>query len=195
MSLNELVNRQPKSWLNIKCNNVEIDGSLSVTEGIPGSTLTYFGPDDVRFSLLSVFNINNTDYFNIVPVFGFTGGILDMVSSGYPVHNFTLTTPDTLTCTVGGIYLVFLKVTLSSGPYTSRINPYLSINSVDNSASSIRTPLTFNSVGVYSGLQAASLQNFSIGDTININAAVQPAGTVNMMNTPYASDIILIKIA
>jgi hypothetical protein len=195
MSLNELILAQPKKWLNIEANNVVIDGVLSVTEGVRDSVLNYTADGSVKFSPLKVFNEVECDYYNIVPVTGAVSGVLDLAASGFPIYNFTLSGGNTLTCTADGVYLIITKLVQSGGAYTSRPNPFIGINSVADSSSSIRIPLSRTAIANYSGYQTASMQSLIIGDELVINLATQPVGTINMQNDATASNILLIKIA
>lgn len=195
MSLNELILAQPKKWLDIEANNVVIDGVLSVTEGVRDAVLNYTANGQVKFSPLKVFNQVESDYYNIVPVTGAVSGILDLVSAGFPVNNFTLSGGNTLTCTNAGVYLIITKLVQGAGTYTSRPNPFIGINSVSDPSTSIRIPLSRTAIGAYSGYQTASMQSLIIGDELVINLATQPTGGINLQNTATASNILLIKIA
>ncbi len=195
MSLNELISIQPKKWLNIEANNVVIDGELSVTAGVRDSVLNYTANGEVKFTPLKVFNEIECDYYNMVPVSGVVSGILNLVSSGYPIYNFTLSGGNTLTCNTAGVYLIIMKLVQDDGTYTSRPNPFLGINSVDNSASSIRIPLSRTGISNFSGYQTASMHSLIIGDQIVVNIATQPTGGFDMENTGTASNILLVKIA
>lgn len=195
MSLNELTLVQPKPWLNIKANNLVIDGELSVLGGVPGSVLNYSSEDEVKFSPLKIINEIEHDFFDITPQNPITDGLLQMTATSFTPTNFTLNSPTELECTKTGVYFIFIKYAQATGQYTSRPNPYLSINGTPISSTSIRIPLATGIITASSGYQTGTILSLSAGNLLNINLATQPTGNVSMANITGISNIFLLNIA
>lgn len=195
MSLNELTLVQPKSWLNIQANNLVIDGELSVLGGVPGSVLNYSSAGEVKFSPLRIVNELDCDFYDITPQNPVTDGLLQMTTTSFTETNFTLTGPTQLECQKTGMYFIFIKFAQNNGQYTSRPNPYLSVNGTPISPTSIRIPLAVGSISSSSGYQTGTLVPLTVGQVLEVNLATQPTGNLSMDAFVGTSNIMLLNIA
>lgn len=197
MSLNELVSTDHKLWLNVRANNVTIGGNLTNSTGLQNYVLGYGADLNVTFSpQLKIKNLS-VDTFGIIPQQNVSDGLLTFEAGPLPSDNFTIFSPTELKCLNAGTYLVILKFVeaLNTVSVNARPNPFLSINGIPQSGLSLRTPLCSTSFPSYSGGQISNVFAIPASASLNLNLAVQPSGTINMMNESFASNLIIIKIA
>lgn len=196
MSLNQLTLVNTKPWLNVRANNLKIDGNLSVQAGTPEYALAYHGPNDVRFSPLDNIQLIGSDEFYIQPVTNSSPSRLLFSNGVLSSNNFELDIDNNLKCLSSGYYLILTKVVEASGSNTSRPRPILAINNVERINSGMHIPLcTPQPFQTYSGLQSFNIYQLVADDIIKLNLAIQPAGTISLMNNASASNIILVKMS
>jgi len=199
MSLNELVSDDYKPWLNVRANNVIIDGDLSVRNSFEGYVLGYGFDGNVSFGpQLNIVNLD-MDAFALVPVQNVADNTkLNFALGPIPENNFTLNPQNNLRCMVSGVYILIFKFVEAQNSSTIgfRPNPYLRLNNVNQSTLSLRVPLCTQTFSSYSGSQMSSIFTVTANDVLSIQFATQPpSGTSNMMNEYFASNLILVKIA
>lgn len=198
MSLNELVSVDSKSWLNVRANNVIIDGDLVNRSGSENYILGYGANGNVSFSpQLKIVNID-MDAFGIVPVQNVSDNTkLNFEAGPIASNNFSINGSLNIVCNTAGTYILILKFVEAQKTTTSsyRPNPYLKINGVSESSLSLRIPLCTEPFSSYSGSQMSSIFTLALNDELLIQFATQPpSGTASMMNESFASNLILIKI-
>lgn len=198
MSLNELVLNDLKPWLNIQANNLTIDGDLSVRGGQENYILGYNQDGHATFSPQRRIVNLGLDGFGVIPLQNVGEGTLDFQLGPIPENNFVIDINKNLKCLNGGVYILLLKFLegqTASGS-TIRPNPYISVNGGNTGTMSLRMPLSTSQIPNSTGSQMTAIFQFIPNDEITLNLAIQPggAGTINMMNQYFASNLLLIKI-
>ena len=195
MSLNELVSTDYKPWLNVRANNVNIDGDLFVRSGAEGYVLGYGAGGKVSFTPQNrVVNLS-ADKFGLVPVQNAGPGKLDFQLGEFVETNFVIDLNDNLKCLNAGVYLVTLKFAEAAGTATARPNPYLQINGVNQNLMNVKIPLCTQQFSSNSGIQVTTIFSLNVDDELIVQLDIQPSGTINMMNSLLASYVSLVKIA
>jgi hypothetical protein len=197
MSLNELVLNDLKPWLNIQANNLTIDGNLSVRGAQQNYILGYNRDGHATFSPQRRIVNLDLDGFGVIPLQNVGEGTLDFELGPIPENNFEIDINKNLKCLNGGVYILILKFIegQTNAGVESRPNPYISVNNSQTGTMSLRLPLCTSQIPNHSGSQMTALFLLNPDDEIVLNLAIQPSGTINMMNEYFGSNLLLIKIA
>lgn len=196
MSLNELVLNDLKPWLNIRANNLDIDGDIIVKGGQANYILGYNQDGHATFSPQRRIVNLGLDGFGVIPLQNVGDGTLDFELGPIAENNFEIDLNKNLKCLNGGVYLFLLKFIEGQTPSGSsaRPNPYISVNNLQTGVMSLRMPICTAQIPNHSGCQMSAIFLLNPDDEIVLNLAVQPSGTINMMNEYFGSNLIIIKI-
>lgn len=197
MSLNELVSVDYKPWLNVRSNNVIIDGDLKSRGALQGYILGYGGNGNVSFTPpINIVDLS-VDAFGLVPIQNANDGKLDFELGPVTENNFSLNASQNIVCENAGIYMLLFKFTEAGNPSSinNRPNPFLEINSEGQQTLSLRVCIPNSTFSSYSGYNMTGIFSLNVNDVLSIYLDVVPTGTINMMDEYFASNLILVKIA
>lgn len=194
MSLNELVSNDVKPWLNIRCNNIKIDGEMTSKNFNPedgwvlqadADGFAYFGPPPFSNS------ISNTSYPFTTVAITFVPTLLSVGVSTHP-DPFLTVFGDIGTINTAGTYLILSRLSINIANSDTIME--VLVNGIQDPYGTLSWP--HYPITLFSPLSKTSftLRQLSIGDTIQWIAYTVGANS-SLDVVANSSSFTIIKVA
>lgn len=195
MSINQLTTGGNKNWLNVRVDDMIIDGVLKVndTSAIIGNTLQCTAPGKAQFRPQFVLPEITMDYYQLTNgnAAGVNGAFNYTIIPDFVEVNFEQTAVDELKCLNAGRYLVTKKICLQTlSTATCAVLDDLNGGVIPQSL--IKVPYQTTSVAGC-GVTSSYIIEMLVDDIFSTTFAINPSGATLTLST--AANIQLLKIA